>query len=117
MKFLVDAQLPYLICDLFVTKGISCIHTRDLRHGSETTDEDINSISIQEELILITKDNDFLHSFLLHRRPYKLIFVSTGNLRLAELVKLFEYELDRIVSLMNNHDMLELTKKGCRIII
>jgi predicted nuclease of predicted toxin-antitoxin system len=39
--------------------------------------------------VVVTKDSDFVNSFLLSRRPRKLLLVSTGNIGNAELEALF----------------------------
>ena len=56
MKFLIDAQLPKSLRDLFIAKGFDCIHTSDLKSGNDTTDKSINEISIKEKRIVITKE-------------------------------------------------------------
>ncbi len=64
MKILLDAQLPPSIKKLFLDKGYDCIHTIDLEEGNDTSDKIINKTSVAEPRILITKDNDFYHSFI-----------------------------------------------------
>jgi predicted nuclease of predicted toxin-antitoxin system len=59
MKFLIDAQLPPSLKQIFLSRGYDCIHTLDLELKNNTTDTVINSISINEERVVITKDNDF----------------------------------------------------------
>jgi predicted nuclease of predicted toxin-antitoxin system len=39
MKFLIDAQLPPSLKQLFISKGYDCIHTFDLESGNDTTDK------------------------------------------------------------------------------
>lgn len=51
MKFLLDAQLPPSLKQLFVDNGYDCIHTIDLKEGNETSDKIINHISVEEERI------------------------------------------------------------------
>ena len=63
MKFLIDAQLPPSLKNLFLSKGFDCIHTLDLEMQNETPDNIINSISVTQQRILITKDVDFFNSF------------------------------------------------------
>lgn len=65
MKFLIDAQLPPALKNLFTIKGFDCIHTLDLVEGNSTPDKKITEISIDEERILITKDSDFFDSLSL----------------------------------------------------
>jgi predicted nuclease of predicted toxin-antitoxin system len=40
----------------------------------------LQRISMQQERIVVTKDRDFLDSFLLRQQPYKLLLVTTGNI-------------------------------------
>lgn len=42
-----------------------------------------------ENRVVITKDADFVNSFTLSRKPYKLLLISTGNISNAELDALF----------------------------
>ena len=54
MKFLLDAQLPPSLKQLFIEKGYDCIHTLDLELGNDTPDKTINKISVTEQRIVIT---------------------------------------------------------------
>ncbi len=65
MKFLIDAQLPQSLKQLFLENEHDCIHTLDLPFGNLTPDKIINKISIEENRILITKDSDFFTALLL----------------------------------------------------
>ena len=68
MKFLIDAQLPPSLKELFVSKGFDCIHTLDLEQKNDSPDSIINFISVSQQRILITKDSDFYESFLVKQR-------------------------------------------------
>jgi predicted nuclease of predicted toxin-antitoxin system len=100
MNFLVDAQLPKSLTECFIKAGHDCKHTLQLPLGNLTSDSEIRRLSVQEKLILITKDTDFFHSYLLKKEPYKLIFVTVGNLKLAELVNHFEVHLPKFLKLL-----------------
>ncbi|MCL2247402.1 MAG: DUF5615 family PIN-like protein [Lentimicrobiaceae bacterium] len=65
MKFLVDAQLPYGIALFLRDKGFDALHTNDLPDKEYTTDSQIRSIAVSENRIVITKDYDFVDSFIL----------------------------------------------------
>ncbi|MHC5773842.1 DUF5615 family PIN-like protein [Nostoc sp.] len=80
MKFLVDAQLPVRLARFLKTLGYDTIHTRDLPGENATPDNEINAVSIQQNRILITKDVDFVNSFLTVQQPYKLLLITTGNI-------------------------------------
>ncbi len=117
MKFLIDAHLPSSLSKIFIESGFDCIHTLYLPDKNFTSDRTISSISISEKRIIITKDTDFFHSFLLKREPYKLVFVTVGNLKLKEVNLLFKDHFKDIISALQDHSMIELNLKGVKIII
>lgn len=116
MNFLVDAQLPKSLIECFSSAGHSCKHTIQLPLGNLTSDTEIRKLSIQEKLVLIKKDTDFFHSYLLKREPYKLIFVTVGNLKLTELVSHFKFHLPQILEAINENGMIELNRHGVKVI-
>ncbi len=117
MKFLLDAQLPASLTKLFIEAGFDCLHTLSLPDKNLTSDQAIKALSMKESRILITKDTDFFHSYLLNKEPYKLVFITVGNLRLKELHKIFETHLPKIIFAINDNGMIELNKQGVKIII
>jgi predicted nuclease of predicted toxin-antitoxin system len=65
MKYLIDAQLPYLLAEVLRSKGYNVMHTDDLPNKDETSDTVIRQIATREDRIVITKNSDFLDSYLL----------------------------------------------------
>ena len=108
MKFLVDAQLPGRMAGWLIAHGHEALHTRDLPEGNRTSDVAINYLSVRERRVLVTKDEDFVDSFLLHRQPYKLLLVATGNISNRELEQVFRTNLAGIVAALEVHDFVEL---------
>ncbi|MBX2969335.1 MAG: DUF5615 family PIN-like protein [Cyclobacteriaceae bacterium] len=116
MKFIVDAQLPPSLTDLFRKNGFDCIHTINLPFKNNTSDHEIRKLSLDQKRIVITKDTDFFHSYILRKEPYKVIFVTVGNVRLAALKTIFESKFDEIITAISEHGMIEISKKGVMII-
>ncbi len=108
MKFLIDAQLPPSLKNLFISKGFDCLHTLDLDLKNETPDSVINFISINEERIVITKDSDFLESFLLKKQPYKLILVKLGNTSKNEVINFFQNKFNEIIKRIESESLIFL---------
>lgn len=73
MKFIVDAQLPKALSDFIQSKGINSIHTLELPDKNNTHDGYITKFATDEQYIVITKDADFLESFVLSKEPPKLL--------------------------------------------
>jgi predicted nuclease of predicted toxin-antitoxin system len=109
VRFLVDAQLPRRPARLLNKAGHDAVHTLDLPNGNRTTDSEINYISIREERVVITKDADFVNSFLVSGEPYKLLLVSTGNLANAQMETLIRTYLAEIEEELAVHSFLELS--------
>jgi predicted nuclease of predicted toxin-antitoxin system len=89
VKFLIDAQLPRLLSNWLNSTGHDSIHTLDLPDGNRTSDIDISEIAEREMRIVVTKDSDFVDSFLLNHSPRKLLLISTGNINNRELERAF----------------------------
>lgn len=111
MKFLIDAQLPPSLKKLFISHGFDCIHTLDLEDKNLTPDNIINTISITQQRIVITKDVDFLDSFIVKKQPFKLILVKLGNSSKKELLDFFTNNFDEIIEKITLEEMVLLTRE------
>lgn len=112
MKFLVDAHLPRRLAYRLRDAGHDALHTLDLPKRNRTTDTEIKTISAREERVVVTKDADFVNSFLLSHQPWKLLLISTGNIKNADLEALFVAQLPAIVSAFATCDYVELTRQA-----
>ncbi len=110
MKFLIDAQLPRRSTNIFREYGFDAVHTLDLPSGNKTTDSEINDVSLRDMSIVVTKDADFVNSFLLHRKPYKLLLISTGNIGNTELEKLARTNVGKVAEGFDRFHFIELNR-------
>ena len=108
---MVDAQLPVRLARFLQASGYDTLHTRDLPQQNATSDSAINDISIEQERVVITKDADFVDSFLTIQKPSKLLLVSTGNIRNSELEEIFNNNLSTLVNLLQNNDYVEINRE------
>ena len=110
MRFIVDAQLPRRMTRLLHQSGQDALHTLDLPEANRTSDTAILQRAARESRVVITKDSDFVDSFLLDRKPEKLLLISTGNITNAELEAIFMPNLDAIIAALTNNNFVELTR-------
>jgi predicted nuclease of predicted toxin-antitoxin system len=110
MNFLVDAQLPRRVARRLQEAGHDALHTLDLPAGNRTSDAEINMLSLRESRVVISKDADFVNSYLLTGQPYKLLVISTGNITNAELDALLVPNLSLIVATLQVNNYVELTR-------
>lgn len=109
MKYLVDAQLPYLLAEIMRQKGYDVVHTDDLPDKDETNDTTIRQLAMLENRIVITKDSDFQDSYLLFKQPPKLLLVTTGNIKNRKLLDLFRQSFQTIDRFFDTHSFIELS--------
>jgi predicted nuclease of predicted toxin-antitoxin system len=109
MKFIVDAQLPRRLARELAASGHDAKHTLDFPTGNRTLDEDIVAVAVREGRVVVTKDNDFVTSFLLRGRPPKLLLISTGNISNDALSQLVAGNLTTIETALAKNSFVELS--------
>jgi predicted nuclease of predicted toxin-antitoxin system len=114
MNILIDAQLPKSLKQFF--PGDNVTHTSYLKEGNKTKDTIINSLSFEEKYAVFTKDSDFYYSYIASTRPYKLVFIKLGNMRIQQLKDYFSRNAATIVSLLENHSFLIIETDKIRVL-
>jgi predicted nuclease of predicted toxin-antitoxin system len=112
MKFLLDAQLPPRLAIRLRSFGHECLHTRELPLGNRTPDSTISYLSLKDRLVVVTKDADFVNSFLLHKSPYKLLLISAGNISNDELEALLVRRFPGLVAALTDSHFVELDREN-----
>ncbi len=111
MKFLIDAQLPKKLALYLDTLGYDAIHTLNLPNQNKSKDSELNEISIEQKRVIISKDRDFVESLLISNKPYKLLYINTGNITNKELQSLVDKNMNMLVDALKNSKFVELTSK------
>lgn len=115
MKFLVDAQLPRRFCSWLADADHDAKHTLELPLRNHSPDSAILDIAEQEGRIVVTKDDDFVQSFLLTGRPGKLLLVATGNIGNSDLEKLVRDVLPTIATAFETYNFVELGRESLTV--
>lgn len=63
--------MPRRLSGFLITKGFDSIHTLQLSDKNKIKDKQIIRISEEQKRVVITKDDDFLESFLITGKPLK----------------------------------------------
>ena len=109
MKFLVDAQLPRRFANWLNEAGHDALHTLDFPKKNLTTDSEFIAIAKRDSRIVISKDDDFVQSFLITGEP-SLLLISTGNISNAELEKILHANLKSIEAAFATSKFVEITR-------
>jgi predicted nuclease of predicted toxin-antitoxin system len=116
MKFIVDAQLPKLLARFLSERGFDAIHTLDLPRKNVTDDLEINRISLTENRVVISKDEDFYDSYAARNEPFKLLYLTTGNISNQDLLNLFEKNLLLIINTLQSASVVEINRNNIIVI-
>jgi predicted nuclease of predicted toxin-antitoxin system len=109
VNWLVDAHLPRRIVYLLRQHEHDAIHTLDLPNGNRTTDAELLAIAAREGRIVVTKDADFVNSFIFLHQPRQLLLIATGNIRNQALEWLILQNLPSLVTAFAQFDFVELS--------
>ena len=109
MKFLVDAQLPRRFADWLCESGHDALHTLDLPLKNRTSDVEVIARAMLDGRVVVSKDDDFVQSFLLSGEPL-LLLISTGNISNADLEKIVRANLTGIETAFVSSRFVEITR-------
>ena len=103
MRFLVDNQLPAALARFLTARGLDCQHVTDLGLA-QSSDIEIWRYVAAQQMILISKDEDFLHLAEGPGASVQLVWVRLGNCRRQALLAAFESLWPRIQACLETGD-------------
>ena len=107
-RFIVDAQLPPALARQLSSKGEGAIHVLD-KNMMESSDSLIWELALRENLVIITKDEDFQMRASISTEFPTIIWVRIGNSSKKSLLHFFDKKWERIKQeLANGSKLIEL---------
>ena len=64
--------------------------------------------------VLVTKDDDFVKSWVDRKVPEKIIFIYDNFPNLSEMLDAYEKQIPLLESMVTKHDFIEFSNKGIR---
>lgn len=97
MKFLIDANLPARLAQVFIEAGHDCVHMETLlpRYSPDTK---IAHIANDIDAVIVTRDADFVEFSRAGVVKVPVLLVRVGNLRRAALAATFRTRLSKIIA-------------------
>lgn len=105
MRFLVDAQLPPALADWIGKRGHSASPARALGFR-DSDDGSIFNLALEQDWILVTKDEDFVERCLGVVGPPQVVWLRIGNCTNPRLFTILEPLWGEIVKKLENGDSL-----------
>lgn len=91
------------------------MHTLDLPQGNRTSDNEILDVADREQRIVVSKDDDFVQSFLITGRPVRLWLVSTGNITNDKLGMIVRGHILEVVQAFESASFVELGRESLTV--
>lgn len=103
IRFLIDANLPF---DVPVWKTERFTHV--LHINPEWTDEAIWQYAKEENLIIVTKDKDFIVKQFREGTPPKVIHIKFGNLKFNDFINRILQIWEEVEGLIQKHTIVNI---------
>lgn len=107
--------MPILLSDWLAEKGYDTKHVLTLGTSHSMNDKEVRFVSMAEKRVVITKDEDFFNSYIFQKEPFKLVYLTTGNIKNRELLNLFRAEFDHLLTLLIAHNVIEVSRNYIKI--
>ena len=115
MKFLIDENITPELATIFNERNLSAFHINDLKSKKtqRVSDDQLRRLAIQKEYIIVTKDDDFVKSFVSRKVPEKMIFLYELNNKNVLLERMKQI-INLLPDWIQNHDFIEVKRKEVR---
>jgi predicted nuclease of predicted toxin-antitoxin system len=112
LKFLCDVHISFKIKRALEGWGFVAIHANELPNSDRSTDKEIAQYCFDNGCILISKDFDFVDSYLLGKIPPKFLKVNLGNISKDELIYKIKALIPTLILYNNNNKLHFLIEIG-----
>ncbi len=115
MKFLIDENLPPDLCHVFHEKKIVAHHVNQFKtHQSHRIrDDQLRHLNLFRNYIIVTRDDDFVSSYVNRKVPEQMIFVY-GLPYKTDVLQRFNQCIDLLPDLLAQYDFLEISAQNIR---
>jgi predicted nuclease of predicted toxin-antitoxin system len=96
MKFLLDANLPGKLVDVFIAAGHDCVHMESIM-PRYAADAKIAQVAHETSSVVVSRDADFVQLARSGSLGVPLVWVRLGNMRRAAIAATIEARLPAIV--------------------
>lgn len=115
MIFLIDENMSPRLVNLH-QPPIQAIHINQLKPHKKAhiKDDLIRRLSLDHPFVLVTKDDDFVRSWVDRKVPEKVIFIYDNFDDLETLIDSYQKAIPLLESMIVTHDFIEFSNKGIR---
>lgn len=112
LQFIIDENITPELVDVFEKAGLKALHVNALKSHQKQRiiDDQLRRLSIQKGYILVTKDDDFVRSYVHRKVPEKMVFLHGLDAK-QTLIQRVGQIVHQLPELLSTHDFIEINKK------
>ncbi|WP_370090413.1 DUF5615 family PIN-like protein [Ekhidna sp.] len=115
MKFIIDENLTPELTNLFREGGLNAYHINEMKAKKDqrVIDDQLRRLSIQKGYVIVTKDDDFVKSYVSRKVPEKMMFIYGLKTKESLLSRMKEV-IPQVSALFDIHDFIEVNNNEIR---
>lgn len=115
MKFIIDENLSPELTGVFREEGLAAYHINEMKSHKKqrVIDDQLRRLSIQKGYVIVTKDDDFVKSYVSRKVPEKLMFIYGLETKESLLSRMKEV-IPQVSLLFEIHDFIEVRSNEIR---
>lgn len=114
MKFLIDENLPPVLAEFIRHSGFEARHVNDFGSELPISDDALRRFALHKNWIVVTKDDDFVKSYVSRKIPEKLIYVFDFHDK-KSIMKAFKLRWIQLVDAISNGELVEINPEELKI--
>ena len=115
LTYIIDENLTPDLVELFRVSGLHAAHVNELKthQKQRVVDDQLRRLAIQRGYVIVTKDDDFVKSYVNREVPERMVYVYGLNDKEVLLSRMKEV-IPQLESLMEKHSFIEVNKSAIR---
>ncbi|MEP1032591.1 DUF5615 family PIN-like protein [Ekhidna sp.] len=115
MKFVIDENLTPELAAVFRAHKLDAYHVNEMKTNQKqrVVDDQLRRLAINKGYVIVTKDDDFVKSYVSREVPEKLIFIYGLDKKESLLARMKEV-IPELTTLLANYNFIEVNQKEIR---
>lgn len=115
MKYVIDENLTPDLADLFRSYGLNAAHVNEIKsnQNQRVADDQLRRLAIQKGYVIVTKDDDFVKSYVNREVPKRMIYIYGMNDKQV-LLNRMQQVIPQLESSIYKHAFIEVNESEIR---
>ncbi len=109
MKFIIDENLTPELAEMFRSFGLNAAHVNEMKINQKqrVLDDQLRRLAIQKGYVIVTKDDDFVKSYVSREVPERMVFIHGMESKNLLLTRMKEV-IPQLWELLQSYNFIEV---------